>query len=215
MAVPRLAHASCHSSFTWDRATVHAVALAYRRRRLSANLAPLAMVLVIIAGNTGATEWSEERLIEDALSAAPPSIGGTATVMDWNHRILRRGSGPYVCFPTPESSQPTGREPMCLDKVWIAWLEAWAHAKPFKAEGVGIAYMLAGDAGASAIDPYASGPTPDNRWAVDGPHLMVIVPDVAKLDGLPTDANLGGPWVMWKGTPYVHIMIPIPEPAHH
>jgi hypothetical protein len=200
---------------TWDPATVRAVALAYRRWRLRANLAPLAMVLAVIAGNAGATEWSAERLIEDALSAAPPSIAGTATVMDWNHRILRQGSGLYICFPTPESSRPRGREPMCLDKVWMAWLEAWAHGKPFKTEGVGIAYMLAGDAGASAIDPYASGPTSDNHWAVDGPHLMVIVPDVAKLDGLPTNANSGVPWVMWKGTPYAHIMIPIAAPARH
>ncbi|HUK11216.1 MAG TPA: hypothetical protein VLX09_25345, partial [Stellaceae bacterium] len=182
-----------------------------RRRRLSANLAPPAMALAIfvIAGNAGATEWSAERLIDDALSAAPPSIARAATVMDWNHRVLRQGNGVYFCFPTPQDTRPRGREPMCLDKVWMAWLDAWMYAKPFKADGIGVAYMLAGDAGASAIDPYAAGPTADNRWAVDGPHLMIILPDTTGLEGLPTDASSGGPWVMWKGTPYAHIMVPV------
>ena len=31
------------------------------------------------------------------------------------------------------------------------------------------------------------------------------------LDALPTDPNNGGPWVMWKGTKYAHIMVPVKE----
>ena len=30
-----------------------------------------------------------------------------------------------------------------------------------------------------------------------------------QLDSLPTDPKNGGPWVMFKGTPYAHIMVPI------
>jgi hypothetical protein len=37
---------------------------------------------------------------------------------------------------------------------------------------------------------------------------MMVFPDSKTLDGLPTDPNAGGPWVMWKGTPYAHLMIP-------
>ena len=74
-----------------------------------------------------------------------------------------------------------------------------------------VAYMLQGDAGASNIDPYATGPTSDNDWVMTGPHVMVIVPDPSSLDGMPTDAKSGGPWVMWKGTPYAHIMVPLPQ----
>ena len=37
---------------------------------------------------------------------------------------------------------------------------------------------------------------------------MIIVPDAALLEGVPTDPNAGGPYVMWKGTPYAHIMMP-------
>ena len=100
---------------------------------------------------------------------------------------------------------------MCLDKVWVAWADAWMNKKPFKATGTGIAYMLAGDAGASNIDPYATAATPDNQWVVEGPHIMVIVADAAQLAGLPTDPNSGGAYVMWKGTPYAHIMVPVAE----
>jgi hypothetical protein len=67
--------------------------------------------------------------------------------------------------------------------------------------------MLAGDSGASNSDPYATEPTDD--WVVGGPHLMIIVPDPSMLEGIPTDPENGGPWVMWKGTPYVHIMVPV------
>jgi hypothetical protein len=63
--------------------------------------------------------------------------------------------------------------------------------------------------GRSNTDPYATGKTADNEWVVSGPHLMVIVPDSDDLDKVPTDPENGGPWVMWKGTPYAHIMIPI------
>ncbi|MCM0148758.1 hypothetical protein KCN56_09315 [Photobacterium galatheae] len=69
--------------------------------------------------------------------------------------------------------------------------------------------MLAGDGGASNTDPYAENETADNQWIVEGPHLMIITPDKALLDSLPTDPNNGGPYVMWKDTPYQHIMIPI------
>ena len=46
---------------------------------------------------------------------------------------------------------------------------------------------------------------------------MVLVPNPAELDGVSTDPYGGGPFVMWKGTPYVHIMVPVgkrPEVKH-
>lgn len=67
--------------------------------------------------------------------------------------------------------------------------------------------MLAGDSGASNSDPYATEETDD--WVVVGAHLMIIVPDASMLEGIPTDPENGGPWVMWKGTPYAHVMVPV------
>jgi len=37
------------------------------------------------------------------------------------------------------------------------------------------------------------------------------VPDAAALEGLPTHPDAGGPWVMYKGTPFAHIMVPIKD----
>ena len=37
---------------------------------------------------------------------------------------------------------------------------------------------------------------------------MIIGPDPAGLEGISTDPHNGGPYVMWKGTDYAHIMIP-------
>jgi hypothetical protein len=42
---------------------------------------------------------------------------------------------------------------------------------------------------------------------------MVITPDAAALSALPTDPAGGGPWVMWPGTPYAHIMVPVESPS--
>ncbi len=166
----------------------------------------------VIASAAPAVKSDTRALIGDALSAAPPAIARTATVMDWDHSVLKKGSGGYTCHPTaPDLGARGGREPMCLDKVWMAWADAWSNKKPFKAEKVGIAYMLAGDTGASNTDPYATSATADNQWVVEGPHVMVIVPDPAQLEGIPTDPNSGGAYVMWKGTPYVHVMVPLAE----
>ncbi len=105
--------------------------------------------------------------------------------------------------------QLEGIAPMCMDGPWMEWADAWMNKKPFQAKALGISYMLAGDGGASNTDPFAEGMTDDNQWIVEGPHLMIITPDQALLDSLPTDPSYGGPYVMWKGTPYAHIMIPV------
>ncbi|KFZ38937.1 hypothetical protein HR45_00595 [Shewanella mangrovi] len=148
-----------------------------------------------------------EKLLADALSAAPPTLRDKVTVLDWDKNVLQQGTSNYTCFPTP--AQLVGTAPMCLDGPWMEWADAWMNKKPFQAKTIGISYMLAGDEGASNIDPFAQGPTPDNEWIKEGPHLMIITPDAALLDSLPTDPSSGGPYVMWKGTPYVHIMVPI------
>jgi hypothetical protein len=74
--------------------------------------------------------------------------------------------------------------------------------------------MLQEDMPVSNIDPFASSPTRTNEWlANSGAHVMLLVPDVRSLDGLPTNPHNGGPWVMWKGTPYAHLMIPMERAA--
>jgi len=41
-----------------------------------------------------------------------------------------------------------------------------------------------------------------------------LVAEPAQLDSLPTDPNSGSAYVMWKGTPYAHVMVPVaPRPV--
>jgi len=47
-----------------------------------------------------------------------------------------------------------------------------------------------------------------NEWIEEGGHLMILAP-AELLEAYPTDPNNGGPYVMWKGTPYAHLMVPI------
>lgn len=167
----------------------------------------LAAVAGLLCSFTAQSADNRQMLLDDALSAAPPTLRDKVSVMDWQHNMLQHGSSGYTCMPTPP--QLKGTAPMCMDATWMAWADAWVNKKPFQATTLGISYMLAGDEGASNTDPFAGGPTPDNEWIVEGPHLMLLVTDQVLLDTLPTDPQQGGPYVMWKGTPYAHIMVPI------
>jgi len=145
--------------------------------------------------------------IAKAMSAAPPEIRKNATVMavgsDGQMKQLRAGTNGWMCMVASGNA-------MCLDKEWQAWGDAWMNKKdPPQPKAVGVAYMLQGDTGASNTDPYATKPTSDNQWVVSGPHIMILPTDHSQLDAYPTDPNTGGPWVMWKGTKYAHIMVPV------
>lgn len=188
-----------------------------RMRYYPSSIAKVAFGSALIFGgatSTFAAEVGQQALVRDALSAAPSSVAATATVMTMEGKILKQGSGGYTCFPTPADMLAKDKHmPMCLDKVWMRWADAWMHKKPFDAERAGIAYMLAGDAGASNTDPFAAAPTSDNQWVVSGPHIMVLPADPSSLEGIPTDPESGGAFVMWKGTPYAHVMVPVGQPA--
>lgn len=163
------------------------------------------MTAIALATVASAGPADKQAMIDEATSAAPDEIAKAALIMDWEGNTLQEGTNGYTCMPSPPDS-PAG--PMCLDEPWMAWADAWMNKKPFEATRVGTAYMLAGDGGASNIDPFATEETADNQWVVEGPHLMLLVPDAAALEGMSTDPENGGPYVMWKGTPYVHVMVP-------
>ncbi len=174
----------------------------YRKFLIGAASVASALLIVPIAGL--AEEQSDA--LTDALRAAWPGMVENATVVDWEGNVLQEGSNGYTCLPTPPTLN--GIAPMCMDSEWMKWADAWQNKKEFSAGSLGISYMLAGDGGASNIDPYAEGPTDDNEWIREGAHLMIIAP-TALLEAYPTDPQNGGPYVMWKGTPYAHLMVPI------
>ena len=145
-----------------------------------------------------------------AMSAAPADIAKGATVMDMDEKgamkQLHAGTNGWTCMLIPAGSEA---EAMCMDKAWSGWADAYMTKKtPPTPKSVGIAYMLRGDHGASNTDPFATGPTATNQWVVSPSHIMLLMPDAKALDALPTDPHSGGPFVMWKGTPYAHVMVP-------
>lgn len=163
-----------------------------------------------------AAQKSNQAKINSAKSAAPASVANNATIMDWPQQeggdmvLLKEGSNGYTCLPDMPAT--SGNDPMCLDEPWMKWAEAWMNKKDLKIEKMGFGYMLQGGSPESNIDPYATKPTPDNEWLTEAvPHLMIVAPDESMLLGLPDDPGQGGPWVMWKDTPYVHIMVPMPK----
>jgi hypothetical protein len=142
-----------------------------------------------------------------AESAGIPEIAAQATILDAEGNVLRQGTNEWTCMAMPGA-------PMCVDRQWMSWLDAYINQRDeVEVTAVGISYMLRGDEGASNIHPFAEGPTGDNEWVRTGPHMMLIVPDPALLGGIPTDPSGGGPYVMWRGTPFVHVMVPVEEGA--
>ncbi len=176
---------------------------------LLCSLVVLVSVELLLAQN-------DEAKIKNAVSSAIPSITNNATIMDWPSepdgelRVIREGTNGWTCLPDMPSTP--GNDPMCLDEPWLTWADAWMNKQDVNISRMGFGYMLQENTAESNTDPYAEGPTADNEWMSEGvPHVMIIVPDNEMLSGLSTDPNNGGPWVMWEGTPYVHIMVPLPQ----
>jgi hypothetical protein len=69
-------------------------------------------------------------------------------------------------------------------------------------------YMLAGGTDASNTDPHATGPASGNNWIETGPHVM-IVGAKGMMEGYPSDPLPNTQYVMWAGTPYEHLMLPV------
>jgi len=161
-------------------------------------------------------QGTPEAKIAEAMKSAPQEIAANATILDWpateggEMAQLRAGTNGWTCFPSSPAALEAGRkDSVCLDGSWVTFFEAWMAKKPPAITTVGFAYMLQGDGGSSATDPFAMAETPDNNWVVSGPHVMVVVPDPKALEGLPDTPDSGGPWVMWAGTPWAHVMTPV------
>jgi hypothetical protein len=156
----------------------------------------------------GSKEW----LIQSALSAGPSSISGQATLIDMNAKadslkMLRAGTNGWTCVADDTTAHHLG--PMCVDEQWMKWMGAFMAKKPPVVTAVGTAYMLAGANDASNTDPFATKPEAGKDWIVSGPHVMTIAPGAHPYDGMPREANNNAPYIMFAGTPYAHVMIPV------
>lgn len=153
---------------------------------------------------------TDAELIANAMSAGPPAISRDATIiaMDGDKmRILRQGKGDFNCVPDDPGSP--GNDPMCLDRNAMEWLQAWMDHKDAPKGKMGLVYMLQGGSDASNDDPFATAPPQGKKWVTTGPHVMVVGM-AGMLGSLPRTADVPTrPFVMWGGSSYEHIMMPV------
>ena len=72
-------------------------------------------------------------------------------------------------------------------------------------------WMLHGDVGEDNLVPGVldkKDSTP-GQWIESGPHLMLMPKDPKSLENFTSDFNKGEPYVMFPGTEYAHLMIPV------
>lgn len=176
------------------------------------------VALTLAATSSGAAQRArhagnnDAAFIRSAMTAAPASVGRHASVVAMDARghmrTVRRGTNGFTCMA--DNPATPGPDPMCMDENAMAWAMAWIEHRTPPAGRVGLMYMLAGGTDASNTDPYSERPERGHPWVQTGPHLMVVGSD-SLLNGYPSGArpDTSRPYVMWAGTPYAHLMIPV------
>jgi hypothetical protein len=155
----------------------------------------------------------DQALIDSAMHAAPMRVSQHAAVIAMDDkggtRTLREGDNGFTCMP--DNPTTPGPDPMCMDAAAMEWAKAWMGHQAPPSGRVGFMYMLAGGTDASNTDPYATAPSAENHWVETGPHVMVVGADQGFYDQYPKDAqpDTAIPYVMWAGTPYQHLMVPV------
>jgi hypothetical protein len=170
------------------------------------NKLTLSCLSLALLGSSLTLAGEKEAMIASAETAGPAAVTANATIKAGDGTVLRKGTNGYTCYP----QQPI-IGPMCNEPTWDTLIQSMMNKKDFKPDRISVSYMLAGEGtaiGVSNSDPYASDPNNSNDWVKEGPHLMIVVPNRALLEGLSTDPN-DPVYVMWKDTPYAHIMVKI------
>ena len=154
--------------------------------------------------------------VAQAVTAGPDWIASVATVAQWpltdtaQFSILRAGGGSWTCFPdqplTPRA------DPLCADDQFLRWLTAWrGHAHSPEISGMAVAYALKGFQIASESDPLKARPDSGQAWVELPPAVLVAVPEAAAYRGLPTKRPAVGPWVVWAGTAWAVMVVPMAQ----
>ncbi len=165
------------------------------------------LFIPLVHSHSNHGELTESEIIKIAMSAAPLNLSEKATIIGSDGSILREGNNGWTCMPgTPPNENVN---PMCVDKAWQKWLKAYMEQTPYNSENesFGTSYMLIGDQAVDNDDPFNLDKT-KGTWIAEGPHLMLLLPE-SLMSNLPTNPYAGGPYVMWKGNEFVHVMVPL------
>jgi hypothetical protein len=176
-------------------------------RHIFVNLA-IGLPLFVVAGKADGqpAAATDAEYTATVMTAAPPQIVRDATIVrtvNGAMQTLKKGTNDFTCMENNGT-------PMCMDPNAMEWAHAWqTHAPP--PDKVGFIYMLNGDTGASNTDPWATKSEPGNHWIKTGAHVMIVGPAAKTMAGYPrtADADPTKPYVMWPGSPYEHLMLPV------
>ena len=173
---------------------------------LATTCAVMSLAGVALAQQSPSTPVSDQDYIKRVTMAAPPQVVEGATIVRMQNgsmQALRKGHNEWTCMEANGT-------PMCMDPNAMEWAHAWQSHGP-ATEKTGFIYMLAGDTGASNTDPYVTEKKADNHWVETGAHVMIVGSAAKAMVGYPktADADPTKPYVMWPGTPYEHLMIPV------
>ena len=157
-----------------------------------------------------------------ALSTAAPSfIAAKCTVIDSDGKtVLRKGTNGWTAMAgnprgmsDPENGwkDPHEAMPMVMDAQAMKWAMAYMSGTKPELDYDGWMYMLHGDMGEDNTKQLVlkKEDAADGHWIESGAHLMLMPKDPASLKGQTTDFNSGGPYIMFEGTGYDHLMIPL------
>ena len=156
---------------------------------------------------------SDEELIANAIAAAPEAIGAQAAVVTVDEtgelKTLKQGTNNFTCFPDDPSNP--ANDPVCVDENGLEWTKAWIAKTEPPAGEIGFGYMLQGGSTPSNVEPHATEPPEGSDYMQEPPHVMIFNTGAA-MQGYPDPGehpDMSQPWVMWGGTPYEHLMLPV------
>ena len=153
--------------------------------------------------------------IANAESAAPPEVAKNATILAWpatmrdDFVVLRKGSNGWTCLP--DRKQTVANDPMCMDDIWMEWMNAAMSHRPAKIERVGLAYMLQGGWAPDQRNPMQTQAGKDAYFV--GPHIMVMLPDPRQLQGVSKDVHIGEPFLEALQFDHPVLIMPISRPG--
>ena len=162
------------------------------------------------------TEWK----IWAYSTAAPSFIASGCKVMEADGTVLREGTNGWTAMPgnprgmsDPENGwkDPHEAMPMVMDAQAMKWAMAFMSGKKPELDHDGWMYMLHGDMGEDNTKQsvFNKEDAAEGHWIESGPHIMLMPKDPSSLKALTSDFNSGGPYIMFEGTGYDHVMIPL------
>jgi hypothetical protein len=191
---------------------------------IGCNTAVTAPEVVNINGEPEGPHTSTEWKIWAYSTAAPSFIAANCSVVDVDGTVLREGTNGWTAMaanPRGMADSENGWKdpheamPMVGDGPAMQWAMAYMGGKTPEMDTDGWAWMLHGDMGEDnrkhlvIDDEGVAKAKADSQWIESGAHLMLFPKDPASLGGQTTNFNTGAPYVMFKGTGYDHLMIPV------